>query len=64
VSLKVYNVRGELVRTLVDENRPAGPQTVEWDGSDERGRAVASGVYFYETQTDGRSIINKTALVK
>jgi len=64
VSLKVYNVRGELVRTLVDENRPAGPQVVEWDGSNDRGHSVASGVYFYETRTAGKSTIQKMALVK
>jgi len=64
VSLKVFNVRGELVRTLVDGNRPAGPQIVEWDGSNDRGHSVASGVYFYETRTAGKSTIQKMALVK
>ena len=63
-SLKIYNVRGELVRTLVDEVVDAGPRVVEWDGSDERGQSVASGVYFYETRTAGKSIVNKMALVK
>jgi len=64
VSLKVYNVRGELVRTLVDENRTAGVNVIEWDGSDDRGQSVASGVYFYETRTAGKSTVNKMALVK
>jgi len=64
VSLKVYNVRGELVRTLVDENRIAGPHVIEWDGSNDRGHSVASGVYFYETRTAGKSTVNKMALVK
>ena len=64
VSLKIFNVRGELVRTLVDGNRLAGRQVVEWDGSDDRGQSVASGVYFYETRTAGKSIVNKMALVK
>ena len=64
VSLKVYNVRGELVRTLVDESRASGEHVIEWDGSDNSGKAVASGVYFYETRTNGESIVNKMALVK
>ena len=47
VSLKVYNMAGRVVRTLV--NGPEGPGThsVVWDGRDEAGRTVASGVYFY-----------------
>ncbi len=64
VSLKVFNVRGELVRTLVDEVRSADTYVMEWDGTDDRGQGVASGVYFYETKTNGKSIVNKMALVK
>jgi len=64
ISMKIFNVRGELVRTLIDDSREAGEYTVEWDGSDDRGQSVASGVYFYETRTAGKSIVNKMALVK
>ena len=64
ISMKIFNVRGELVRTLIDDSRKAGEYTVEWDGSDDRGQSVASGVYFYETRTAGKSIVNKMALVK
>ena len=62
--VKVFNLRGELVRTLLDEARPAGPTAVIWDGTDGRGRAVASGVYFYEARTGDRVHINKLALVR
>jgi len=47
VTLKVYNIRGTLVRTLVDVVREPGRYTVFWDGTDEAGRQVSSGVYFY-----------------
>ena len=47
VTLKVYNLRGRLVRTLVDEVRVPGAYIVFWDGTDEVGRQVSSGVYFY-----------------
>ena len=47
VSLQVYDAGGRLVRTLVDESRPAGPFTVEWDGRNEAAQPVASGIYFY-----------------
>ena len=44
--LRVYSVNGRLVRTLIDGPMTAGPRTVTWDGRDESGRAVSSGVYF------------------
>jgi len=45
VRLSVYAVNGQLVRTLVDGERPAGSYSVVWDGTDDAGRDVASGVY-------------------
>ena len=47
VSLNVYNILGQVVRTLVDEELPAGPHSVVWDGKNGQGTDVASGVYFY-----------------
>ena len=46
VSLKIYDITGRLVRTLVDGKQRAGRYTVRWDGKDNKGRNVASGVYF------------------
>ena len=64
LSIKIYNIRGELVRTLIDAVVTAGEGFVMWDGTDRRGQAVASGVYFYETQSLGQTYVNKLALVK
>ena len=47
VALRVYDVLGQEVRTLVEGQLPAGVHKVEWDGRDNRDREVASGVYFY-----------------
>ena len=47
-TLRVYNVIGRLVRTLIDRDLPAGYHTARWEGRDEQGRSAASGVYFYE----------------
>ena len=63
-SLKVYNVRGELVRTLVDEMREQGTDRVTWDGTNDAGRQVSSGVYFYEARTGDKVKVQKMALVK
>lgn len=46
VSLRVYDIQGRLVRTLVDRNEQAGPHTIVWDGKDGSGRSVSSGTYF------------------
>lgn len=47
VSLKIYDITGRLVRTLVQEEQPANRNTVSWDATDNSGRNVASGIYFY-----------------
>jgi flagellar hook assembly protein FlgD len=57
-------VAGELVRTLVNENRAAGPHAVVWDGRNDTGSPVASGVYFYRLVTKGFSQTRKMVLLK
>ena len=47
VTLKIYNLAGQLVRVLVDERQAPGRHTIQWDGRDARGHEVASGAYFY-----------------
>jgi flagellar hook assembly protein FlgD len=65
VTVKIYNLRGELVRVLVDEVRESGlTHTVIWDGTNRRGAEVASGVYFYEVKSGGLTRVEKMALIK
>ncbi|MCK4339405.1 MAG: T9SS type A sorting domain-containing protein [Candidatus Cloacimonetes bacterium] len=64
VSLKIYNIKGELVKTLVSENKSAGSYNVIWDGKNEYGNDVVSGIYFYKIQTDKFSEIKKMLLVR
>ena len=47
MNISIFDVSGRLVRQLVHEHRPAGVFSVQWNGEDDRGRRVASGVYFY-----------------
>jgi hypothetical protein len=61
--LRIYGVRGELVRTLVDAVQEAGPHRAAWDGRDARGRAVAAGVYFYRLEASGRSAVRRVVLL-
>ena len=51
VKLCIYAVNGQLVRTLVEKNMAAGPHSIRWDGQDDAGRSVTSGVYFYSLVT-------------
>jgi hypothetical protein len=65
VKIDVYNVAGELVKTLVDETRDAGSYTdVRWDGTNGVGSPVASGVYFYKLVTNNFSQTKKMVLLK
>jgi flagellar hook assembly protein FlgD len=64
VSLKVYNVAGQLVRTLVNGERDANSYTVTWDGKNDRGGAVASGIYFYKMETKDFSQTKKMVMLR
>jgi hypothetical protein len=64
VRLEVFNLLGQYVRTLVNGWNTAGARSVEWDGTDSRGRNVASGVYLYRIQTAEITITKKMALLR
>ncbi|MEA2062168.1 MAG: cohesin domain-containing protein, partial [Gemmatimonadota bacterium] len=64
VSLKVFNLRGQLVRTLVDGVKSSGHYSVQWDGRSDNGAQVASGVYFYRLKTDDFVQTRKMVLLK
>jgi M6 family metalloprotease-like protein len=52
-SLRIYSAAGRLVRTLVDGPVPAGRHVAHWDGNDDRGKRVSSGVYFFRLTAGG-----------
>ena len=62
--VKVYNVLGQEVRTLVDRVKPAGSYTINWDGTDTDGKALATGVYFYRLETEEFTKTKKMLLLK
>jgi hypothetical protein len=64
-TLRVYDVAGRLVRTLVDGNRVAGrDHDVAWDGRDDGGRPEPAGLYFYRLETPGHIDTKRMLLVK
>ena len=64
ISLRVYDLAGGLVRSLVNGFREAGTHTVPWDGEDESGRKVGSGVYFLRLANDREVLIGKAVVVR
>ncbi|MBN2565983.1 MAG: hypothetical protein JXB46_09775, partial [Candidatus Eisenbacteria bacterium] len=64
VTIRVYDVTGRLVRTLVDGVEDPGRHTVRWDGVSENGEAVGSGVYFCIMEADGFRDSSKMMLLK
>jgi hypothetical protein len=64
VTLRVYDVGGKLVRTLVDRVEEPGEKCVTWNGRNEQGSRVASGVYFYRMTTPGFEMTKKMVLLQ
>ncbi|MEW6686694.1 MAG: T9SS type A sorting domain-containing protein, partial [Candidatus Edwardsbacteria bacterium] len=64
VSLKIYNVCGQLVKTLIQEKQRPGYYSVQWNGKSSEGRSVASGVYFYRLTAGDFSATKKMILVR
>ena len=64
VSLKVYDVAGSLVRTLVEAGVDAGWHRARWDGRDNAGRVVSSGLYLYELTTPRGAEQRRMVLVR
>jgi hypothetical protein len=63
VRLVIYNSLGQMVRKLVDESQSAGYKSASWDGRDEHGRAVGSGLYFYRLDA-GRHRMNRRMILQ
>ena len=64
VQLKIFNIFGEEVKTLLAKNLPAGSYDVVWDGTDNRQRPVASGIYLYQLINGKQRITRKMTLLK
>ncbi|HEX5132807.1 MAG TPA: FlgD immunoglobulin-like domain containing protein, partial [Candidatus Krumholzibacteria bacterium] len=64
VSVVVYDVRGARVRTLVNGERAEGRYIAEWDGRNDQGSPVSSGVYFYRMTSTRFSETRKMLLIK
>jgi hypothetical protein len=64
VTIRIYNTKGQLVKTLVSENKAAGSHRVIWDGRNDANRTVSSGLYFYRLDAPGFTSTRKMMLLK
>ncbi len=64
VTVKIYDVAGRLVRTLVNEVKDAGAYSAVWDGRNNGGSSVASGIYFYKMETAGFGATKKLVMLR
>ena len=64
ISLKVYDVSGALVRTLLEGVAAPGPNSVMWDGRDDTGIAVSTSTYFFRLQAGNFSQMRRMLLLK
>lgn len=64
VNVSVYNVKGQLVKTLTNQVYNSGSHTVVWNGNDDNNNNVGSGIYFYRLSTPNHTEVKKMVLVK
>jgi len=64
VSIKVYNILGERIATLLKKQQSAGRYSVVWNGQNEQGRKVSTGIYFYRIEANNYSAMKKMVIAK
>jgi len=64
ISLNIFDIKGELVKTLINEQLQSGNYLIEWNGTNSKNGKVTSGIYFYEIKTRDQRYIGKMNLIK
>ena len=64
INLSIYDIQGNLIKTLVNEKKDAGYHSVIWNGKDQQNKDVSSGVYFYRIESKDFTDTKKCLLVK
>ena len=62
--VEIYNVKGQKVKTLLDEEMEAGQHTMIWNGDDSNNKSVSSGMYFYKISLNGKQKVKKMIMLK
>jgi len=64
VQISIYNLKGQLIKHLLNKHESIGPHSIIWDGKDSTGRACSSGIYYYRLIGHGKSITKKMLMLK
>jgi len=64
VSLRIYNIKGQLIKTLLDEELSASTYSIAWNGKNDAGNQVSSGIYLYQLYADTHTFVRKCILLK
>jgi len=64
VCLQIYNIKGQLIKNLVEDMKPAGEHTITWNGTDYNENQIPSGLYFYKLSANGKTNCKKMLLLK
>jgi hypothetical protein len=64
ITLEVYNIAGQKIKTLAEGSFEAGPHMVVWNGQNDRNESISSGIYFYNLKVNDRSETRKMVLIK
>ncbi len=64
VKIEIYNLLGQKIRTLLFEQKTAGIHAIKWDGKDDLGRSIVSGVYFISLEVEQFRQVNKLVLLR
>jgi len=64
VKLEIFNILGQKIKTLVTQFQPIGVYTIQWDGTDDQQKKVASGFYYYRLQANEFTRVKKMTLIK
>jgi len=64
VALNIYDTGGRLITSLVNEHQSAGEYQIRWNGKDDNGNSVSTGIYFYRLASDGKVFLHKMLYVK
>ena len=64
IEINIYNIYGQLVRTLFEGNKEPGQYAVSWNGSDRRNKKMPNGIYIVKLKSNRQTITNKLILIK
>ena len=64
IEIEIYNIRGQKIRSLLDESKQSGWYRLEWDGRNDQGSEVGSGVYYFRMRAEGREFLHKAVMMK